>query len=418
MKNVLKYVGIILGVIVLLIGGVVLYVAIRGIPKYEPKKIDLKVEANPARLEHGKRLVTMLCAGCHMDPVSGKLVGKHMADAPPEFGVLYSRNITQHPEKGIGTWTDGELAYLLRTGVKRDGNFVPMMGGFIRMSDEDILSIIAFLHSDDPLVQPQAVDDHDCEYTLLAKFLGNFVIKPNEYPTTPISAPPISDKVAYGKYLALGVLDCYGCHSADFKTNDSHQPENSDGFFAGGNPMRDLNGNTMYTANITPDPETGIGKWSEAQFIRAIKHGFRPDNTPLRYPMEIVPELSDEEISTLYAYLRTVPPINHKVPKSDVLSAGDVATAPTGKSVYYKYSCYSCHGETGIGSCDLREADKKYPNNDSLIAWIRNPSQYKPDSKMPTWNGVIQENEYAPLAEYVRFLGKQPRQPEKPVAAK
>ena len=77
------------------------------------------------------------------------------------------------------------------------------------MSNEDILSIIAFLRSDDSLVKAVNIDDHDSEYSLLAKFLGTFIIKPNEYPTHPINAPSITDKVAYGKYLALGVLDCY-----------------------------------------------------------------------------------------------------------------------------------------------------------------------------------------------------------------
>jgi mono/diheme cytochrome c family protein len=416
-KKVLKYLGFTILGLLLLIGGTALFINIRGIPKYDVQKIDLKVEVTPERIAHGKRLATMLCAGCHLNPTTQVLTGKFLSEAPPEFGKIYSRNITRDPQKGIGTWTDGELAYLLRTGIKRDGNFVIPMGGFIRMSDEDILSIIAFLHSDDPLVQPAKVDDYDSDYTLLGKFLGTFVIKPNEYPKHPINAPSITDKVAYGKYLALGVLDCYTCHSADFKTNDSHHPEQSADFFGGGNPLRDPNGKIVYSRNITPDPEHGIGKWTEEEFIRAIKEGFRPDNTPLRMPMERVPELTNDEASALYAYLKTVPALKKQNQQSEIIQVAATADMPAGKGVYYKYSCYSCHGETGVGTCDLRQAYKKYPSDSSLIAWIRDPSKQKPDSKMPTWNGVIREEEFAPLAQYVRYLGEHAK-PEEQVATK
>jgi mono/diheme cytochrome c family protein len=278
------------------------------------------------------------------------------------------------------------------------------MGGFIRMSDEDINSIIAFLRSDDPLVQPTKAQNHESEYSFLAKALGTFVFKPNEVPTQPIYAPSITDKVAYGKYLALGVLQCFSCHSADFKTNDDHHPEKSVGFFGGGNPMRDPNGKIVYTANITPDPETGIGNWTEEQFIRAVREGFRPDNRPLRMPMERISELTNDEVSALYAYLRTVPPLKHKVPQSETIPVV-AAGASSGKQIYYKYACYSCHGETGIGICDLRDAHKKYPTDSALVGWIRDPSKIKPDTKMPTWNGVIKEEEFPALAEYVRYLG-------------
>ena len=47
----------------------------------------------------------MLCAGCHLDPVTQKLTGKQMVDAPHEFGRIFSKNITRHPTKGIGGWT-------------------------------------------------------------------------------------------------------------------------------------------------------------------------------------------------------------------------------------------------------------------------------------------------------------------------
>lgn len=82
------------------------------------------------------------------------------------------------------------------------------------------------------------------------------------------------------------------------------------------------------------------------------------------------------------------------------------ASADAGSVAFHKYGCYSCHGETGFGVCDLRGADKKYPDDSSLVAWIRDPSKTVPDSKMPTWNGIIQEKDYPALCTYVRELGR------------
>jgi hypothetical protein len=59
----------------------------------------------------------------------------------------------------------------------------------------------------------------------------------------------------------------------------------------------------------------------------------------------------------------------------------------------------------GVGTGDLRGADKKYATDDKLQAWIRNAPSIKPDTKMPTWDGVI--DEYAPLMQYVRQLGRE-----------
>src|SRR6478735_5903691 len=101
------------------------FVSIRGIPKYDPIHVDMKVEVTPERVERGRVWANALCAGCHLDATSGKLTGRKMVDAPPEFGPIYSRNITKDADHGIGKWTDGELVVLLRTGLKPDGQYIP-----------------------------------------------------------------------------------------------------------------------------------------------------------------------------------------------------------------------------------------------------------------------------------------------------
>jgi cytochrome c2 len=411
MKKILKWLGIVLGSVLLLLGVGALYISMSGIPKYEVKKINLIVEKTPARVDRGRKIVSMLCAECHLNPETGRLTGHHLTDIPDVFGTLYSRNITQDKKYGIGTWTDGEIAVLLRTGVKRDGQYVPpYMVKLPRASDEDILSIISYLRSDDSLVQAVPIQDTDSKPSLLVKFLSHVAFKPFEYPTQPIAQPDVHDKIAYGRYIANSLAKCYACHSADFTKEDEMDPEKSLGYFGGGNEMLDLSGKRIYSANLTMDKETGIGNWTEAQFVHALREGFRPDNTPLRYPMTRKVELSEEECSAVWAYLKTIPLIHNPRKKSDeyILTGNNISA---GQRIYYKYSCVSCHGTAGVGTCDLRKAYLKYHSNDSMMVWIKNPSKIIPGTKMPTWEGVIQNDEYVPLCEYVRLLGEQSLKP-------
>ena len=254
-----------------------------------------------------------------------------------ELGVAFSRNITGHPTKGIGAWTDGELVYALRTGVARDGRYLPpWMVKLPHMADEDLYSIIAFLRSDDPWVAPRDVDNRESSGSMLAKaLLRAGVFGPLPMPAAPIVRTSTTDLVAFGKYLDE-TLDCYQCHSADFKTNNVLEPERSEGFLGGGNPLLDGAGRRIYSANLTPDPEHGIGKWSAEDFRRALKEGVRPSGVRLRYPMEIMHELRDVESDALYAYLRTVPKSANQVPPPE---SGEASASDEGQRIYRTYGC-------------------------------------------------------------------------------
>src|SRR5262245_63862869 len=132
----------------------------------------------------------MLCAGCHMNVQTGKLSGADMKIDDP-FGKIYSYNITQHPTKGIGAWTDGEIAFLLRTGIARDGRYTPpWMVKLPHMSDEDLRDVIAFLRSDDPLVRPVHVPDRPPQPSFFTKLLTRVAFRPLPWPEGPVEAPP------------------------------------------------------------------------------------------------------------------------------------------------------------------------------------------------------------------------------------
>lgn len=316
MKKIVKITGIALGAFILLIGVALAYIGMSDIPSYEIEKVDYKVISNTETIARGEKLAVLLCANCHMDHQTNKLTGKKMMDAPPEFGEIYSQNITQDKIYGIGNWTDGELVYLLRTGIKRDGVYSPpYMAKLPNMADEDINALISFLRSDHPMVAPDPTPDTPPAPSLLTKLLCRVAFKPFPMPKTSIPLPKEDQTLELGKYLAHN-LDCFSCHSADFKTNDFLHPELSTGYFAGGNKPLDMQGRVMLTPNLTPDKETGIGNWTKENFIKALKYGQKNGEKALGYPMTPYSQLTDREAGAIFEYLQTIPPIKNKVERS------------------------------------------------------------------------------------------------------
>ncbi|MEB8345422.1 c-type cytochrome [Flavobacteriaceae bacterium KMM 6898] len=316
MKRFAKILGkLVLAVLIIfIVTGIFIYA--RGIPSYTAEIPEFKVTVTPESVERGQKLVSMLCAGCHMNSATGKLTGTRMLDAPSEFGEIYSQNITQDKTYGIGDWTDAELVYLLRTGIKRDGNYSPpYMAKLPGLADSDMNAIVSFLRSDNHMVNPDPMPDRPTKPSMLTKLLCHVAWKPFSYPTKPVELPNEKDSIAMGKYLANN-LDCFSCHSADFKTNDFQVPENSAGYFAGGNKPLNKKGEIMMTPNLTPDKETGIGNWSKEKFIKALKTGVLDEEVPLRYPMTPYTQLTDKEAGAIYAFLMTLEPVRHNVPRS------------------------------------------------------------------------------------------------------
>lgn len=116
-----------------------------------------------------------------------------------------------------------------------------------------------------------------------------------------------------GAYLADSVVACANCHIA---RGDKGQPLLDQGL-SGGMLFEDA-AFKAYAPNITPDPETGIGKWTDAELSKAIREGIRPDGSLIGPPMPIsfYRNLSDTDLAALIAYLKAQPPIHHVVEKS------------------------------------------------------------------------------------------------------
>jgi len=187
------------------------------------------------------------------------------------------------------------------------------MPKFPHLSDYDLKSVIAFLHSDNPVIQASEIPKVPSKPSLLTKFLCFVAFKKIPYPAAPIAVPDTTNLVELGHYLVTGRYDCYPCHSADFKTLNMEFPEKTPGFMGGGNKMVTVEGKTRFTANITMDEQTGIGHWTLEDFTSAMLHSKNKDGHTLRNPMLPYNGMTDQEIKAIWAYLQTVPKINNKV---------------------------------------------------------------------------------------------------------
>jgi mono/diheme cytochrome c family protein len=141
----------------------------------------------------------------------------------------------------------------------------------------------------------------------------------------PAMRPPSTEKIeatparlARGEYLALHVADCLECHS-DFTSGQFCLPPKPGTEGQGGYPFDKRLGvpGVVQAQNITPDPETGIGRWTDGEVIRAIREGVDKDGEALfpQMPYPYFRSMSDEDVRSVVAYLRTLKPIHHSIQK-------------------------------------------------------------------------------------------------------
>jgi mono/diheme cytochrome c family protein len=284
---------------------------------------DVKIEPTAQRIERGKYLFESVldCAGCHSPrdmavysaPVIEGKIGSGFA-FPRELGLpgdIVAPNLTSDPETGLGRWTDGEIIRAIREGVSRDGSplfaFMPY-ASFAKLSDEDTYALVAYMRTLPPVRNSPPRTKLDFPVSLLASF------DPKPVPG-PVTAPDPSDKVKHGEYLVT-VAVCGGCHTKMDKGKPIEGME-----FGGGEEFR-LAGYLVRSANITPDEETGIGKWTEERFLAKFKGhaAMTHDNAPAHnqanftlMPWMGFAKRTDDDLKSIYAYLRTLKPIHNSV---------------------------------------------------------------------------------------------------------
>jgi len=174
--------------------------------------------------------------------------------------------------------------------------------------------------------------------------------------------------LARGTYLMDGIVACGNCHVQ----RDKEGKPLLDRGLSGG-MVFDEEPFKAYASNITPDRETGIGNWTDAQLIKAIREGIRPDGSVIGPPMPIMfyRGMSDGDVKAIVAYLRAQPPVKNAVPKSEykiklppnygpAISKKLVAPPPKNTLKYGAYlagplgHCMDCHNPWVKGIPDMQ----------------------------------------------------------------
>jgi mono/diheme cytochrome c family protein len=225
------------------------------------------------------------------------------------LGAIYAKNLTPDIETGIGRYSDGQIARMLRWSVRPNGRAsVRALMPFDQMSDEDIVAIISFLRAQ-PAVR-HAVPEN--EVTLIGKIVKCFasVFQPRENVHPPLSAPPEAPSRDRGEYLVRHVANCGGCHTnLDSIRFTPIAPEYSGGGEERPVDVRGVDPNTWFiTPNLTPAPNSALSKFPDrATFIARFKKGGRHyEGSPM--PWESFATMTESDIGAIYEFLRSLPP--------------------------------------------------------------------------------------------------------------
>lgn len=292
MKKILKWVGIVLGSIVLLAGLTAAFFVVSFNSKLN-RQYDFTVEkiaipADSASIARGQTW-SGICTSCHGDNLGGNV----MFD-DPKLATIYASNLTLG-EGGVGrTYSDEDWVRAIRHGVRQDGKALFLMPAheFHHMNQEDLASLIAFIKTLEPvnrMPKPQ-------EFTVMAKILGELGAFGILFPAEEIDHaagfdPPIERAATaqYGEYV-VNVTGCRTCHGKNL------------------NGGKDPNPNAPPGPNLTPG---GImSKYTEEQFINTLRTGVsltgrQLDKTFMPWPG--IGRLDDLKLQAIFAYLKALP---------------------------------------------------------------------------------------------------------------
>ena len=280
--------AIICGLLTLLVAivtGAALYGFAQINKTYTNPVADVKAASSPEQIARGARLANV-CVSCHSTSGQLPLAGQNFAEGGPPVGTLYATNLT--PGGELKDWSDGEIIRAIREGIHKNGRSLLIMpaGSFHGMSDTDVQSLVAFLRS-----QPAAPATPPTNISLMGALLvtiSNGAFLSAQPPVTgTVAAPPAGPTAEYGGYLVASVGGCRECHGANL---------------AGGVPS----GNGPPAG---PSLTTVGQRWSEADFIKAMRTGVKPDGVAFNEEMpwqEVNGFASDDDLKALYAHLQTL----------------------------------------------------------------------------------------------------------------
>jgi len=270
-------------------------------------------DVTPARLQRGQYLANSIgCLYCHSphdwskrnDPILPGMTGAGQqlpyTDLP---GKVFAPNLTPDKETGSGNWTDDTLARAIREGIGYDGRAlfgIMPYTHYRNMPDEDLASIIVYLRTLRPVKNPLPKTE--------IIFPVNYIMRNDPKPITgSVASPGVSDPVKRGRFL-VNLTGCTDCHTPV----DNHHTPIPGLEFSGGQVLQAPWG-TVASTNLTPDA-SGIPYYDEAMFIKAMRTGAvgtRELNKTM--PWSTLGNMTDEDLAGIFAYLRTLKPVHHRV---------------------------------------------------------------------------------------------------------
>jgi mono/diheme cytochrome c family protein len=306
MKRVLKWIGIVVGVLVGLLVLVSVGLAIFANSQFhkvvERPVYEITADTSPEGIARGEYLIRDVvgCQGCHGPAVpegeeadrDAPLIGHEEVSLVPPFA---SPNLTPDEATGLGSWTDAEIARAIREGLDKDGVSLAMMPSnfYHTMSDADVAAMVGYLRSLEPV--SQAIPT--VEANLVAKILLTAGLFGAPNPTDPITEPvvaPESGTAAYGGYLLDTFIGCFRCHGENL---------------AGG-PIPFAEAGAPLAANLTPAGE--LDGWTTDQFITAMRQGTTPSGRELHEAMPRFERVNDADLQAVFLYLQSLSAVQSK----------------------------------------------------------------------------------------------------------
>jgi mono/diheme cytochrome c family protein len=322
MRLLLKIVGVLL-LLVLVIAGAGLVYFLNRFPDVPPAQA-VTLPTSPQVLARGKYLTehVAICVDCHSERDWSKFAGPlkpgsygkggERFDGPNSGvpGTLFAPNITP---AGIGHYSDGELLRAVTTGVAKDGRAMfPLMPytNYGQLAEDDVQAMLAY-------VRTLSRIEHQTPSRSL-DFPMNLIVNIIPKAAAPGLRPSPENRVAYGKYLVTAA-SCGECHT---QIDDRGQKLPGMDFAGGFQFAHPELGYRVRSANITPDADSGIGQWTEEQFINKFKGFETPDEHVLTdaeqrqntaMPWKQYAGMTREDLGAIYAYLRTLKPVLNRV---------------------------------------------------------------------------------------------------------
>ena len=261
---------------------------------------------NQALLDRGNYLVNgiLTCGACHTPRAPNgeadmrrQLSGGSQSWDENNYQVK-GANITQDRESGIGKWSSAQLKHTLLTGVRPDGRqLAPVMpyGFYKAMTSADMDAVVAYIKTVPAF----------SNVVQAPVYSGPMDVRTPPGTKAPMREAGFKDPVKLGFYLA-SIGHCMECHTPSNKGGRDFKQLGQ-----GGQVFQGPFGISV-SRNITSDPTSGLGKWSDEQIKAAITQGRHIDGSQLKPPMSYsqYATMTPTDLSAIVAYLRTVPAKN------------------------------------------------------------------------------------------------------------